>query len=140
MQKVSFILLLIFISFFIIFCNSSCNKEESPGEEYIIPIDSIIHPDTIIAGEKLSIAYYGILGTSDCYSFYRFDVNFDQDIINTTAIGLYTETEDCEDGIYYIDGEELSVHDLPEGDFSIIVNLPRSSTIEGKVHVRNTKK
>lgn len=140
MNRIAFAVLILFFSIFILIGNSSCKKEESPGEEYIIPIDSIIHSDTILTGEKLSIAYYGILGPTDCYSFSRFEVSFSDTAIYSTAFGLFVEQEDCEDDLLYLDGEVANVYDLPEGDFSLIVNLPRNNTLESKVHVKNNKK
>ena len=123
----------------ILFTVQACNKEDSVGTEYTIPIDSIAHPDTITSEEILVIKYYGILGLSDCYSFNRFDVSFDADIINTTAIGLYIADEDCKDDTLYIKGEEAKIYSLPEGDFTILVNLPRNQILESKVHVISDK-
>jgi len=136
MRKFDFINTFLFIVIAILVSNSACEKEESVGEEYTIPIDSIFHPDTISFGDKLSIEYYGILGLSDCFAFLRFDISFDAENINTTAIGLYVEDEDCKEAIYFLDGEQANIYDLPEGDYTIIVNQPRGTTFESKVHVK----
>lgn len=114
----------------------ACNKEDSVGTEYTIPVDSIMHPDTITSGEALIIEYYGVLGLSNCFSFNRFDVSFDADIIKTTAIGLYINDEDCEDDTLYINGEEAKIYSLPEGDFTIQVILRRNQMLESKVHIK----
>lgn len=117
---------------------SGCNKEESPGTEYIIAVDSIYHPDTITAGETLVVEYYGIVGISQCFSFYRFDVNIEGSTINTTAIGLYAES-DCKEEEVLMNGEELKIFNLPQSEFTFIVNLPRNATMESKIFVKPEK-
>lgn len=136
MGKLLYLILSLLAIITILFAAPACNKEESVGTEYTIPIDSIIHPDTITLGEALVIEYYGILGLSDCFSFNRFDVSFDADIIKTTAIGLYITDEDCEDDTLYINGEEAKIYSLPEGDFIIQVILPRNQMLESKVYIK----
>lgn len=136
MRKLDLINIFLIITIAILVSNSACKKEETVGEEYTIPIDSIMHPDTISVGEKLSIQYYGILGLSDCFAFHRFELNFDAENINTYAIGLYVEDEDCKEDTAYLIGEEAHVYDLPEGDYTIIVNQPRGTFLESKVHVK----
>ncbi len=129
------VVILIFI-FYFLFPISGCKKEESPGTEYTIQIDSIIHLDTITAGEVLTIKYYGIIGLTDCFSFMRFDVSFDANIINTKAIGLEESKEECKVDTTYLNGRQARVFSLPAGDFIIKVNQPREPVIEHNIHVK----
>jgi hypothetical protein len=115
--------------------SSGCKKKASLGSEYTIQIDSIKHADTITVGETLEIKFYGLVGETNCYSFYKFNINFDQDKINVTAIGLNSESEDCKDGNVILDGESASIYSLPEGHYTIIVNQPRDNKIESPVVV-----
>jgi len=112
-----------------------CKKAETPGTQFIIQVDSIIHQDTITAGDALEIKYYGLIGKTKCFSFYKFEVGFDADKINTTAIGLNSESEDCTDAEIYLNGESVKIYELPAGDFTIVVNQQRGNTLESKVHV-----
>jgi len=122
------------VAFFLF--TAGCKKEESPGTEYIIQVDSIIHPDTITAGETLTIKYYGIIGLTDCFSFMKFDVSFDANLINTKAIGLEESLEECKADTTYLNGKEAGVFSLPAGDFIIKVNQPREPVIEQNIHVK----
>jgi len=115
--------------------SSGCKKKESLGSEYTIQIDSIKHLDTIAAGETLEIKFYGLVGETDCYSFYKFNINFDQDKIYATAIGLNSESEDCKDGNVMLEGESANIYSLSEGNYTIIVNQPRDNKIESSVYV-----
>lgn len=136
MRRIFIVVMILTLSFVMIFSTQSCNKEESIGTEYTIPIDSIFHADTINIGEVLTIEYYGLIGLSDCFSYDRIDVAFESDIINTTVIGLYIEDEDCSEEISYLSGEEARIYSLPQGDYIINVNLPRNQILESKVYVK----
>lgn len=136
MQKFIVILAGFFFFIAVLVSSSGCKKEESPGTEYTIQIDSITHPDTITAGEMITIKYYGLLGLTDCFAFERFDVDYDDNVINTTAIGLIDEDDNCVTNETILNGRELNLFDLPAGDFIIQVNRPRNGLIESPVHVK----
>lgn len=128
------LIIAIFISF-ILFFNNGCKKEESPGSQFIIQVDSIVHPDTIFTGDALEIKFYGLIGDTKCFSFYKFDTDFDNDIINAVAIGLNSENEDCEESDIFLNGESLNIVDLPAGIFTILVKQQRGNQLESQVHV-----
>lgn len=127
--------LAIFIGIISVTFLTTCKKESSPGTEFTIQIDSILHPDTIAVGAALEINFYGTVGTTDCFSFDKFDIQFADSLINATALGLYTESENCAEKIISLNGESVKIYELPEGNFTIVVNQPRGNTMESKVHV-----
>jgi hypothetical protein len=119
----------------ILFFTSGCKKNKSPGTQFTIQIDSIIHPDTIAVGDVLEIKFYGLIGNTKCYSFLKFDVSFDADKIYTTGIGVNSESENCAESQVFLTGKDLNIYELPEGDFTILVNQQRGNTLESTVHV-----
>lgn len=120
---------------FICIFHSACKKDESSGVQFTIQVDSIVHSDTISVGDALEIKFYGLIGETKCFSFYKFDVSFNADEINIKAIGLDSENEDCEDAEINLNGEAVGIYELPEGDFTILVEQQRGNELESKVYV-----
>lgn len=98
---------------------SGCKKSDPDTEEYIIQIDSIIHPDTISFGESLEIKFYGVVGSNGCYAFYKFEPVYTNATLSVTTWGILTNDDMCTEEIPYIVGETLMVNNMPAGEMTI---------------------
>lgn len=138
MKKSTLILAAFLIFGFIAIVSTSCKKDEpAPTQEYyVIQVDSIIHPDTITAGDTLKIKFYGLVGENSCYQFAQWNNEFDVDLIQLTAMGLHYLNRDCYQGITYLDGAEYKLLGVPAGDYTIKIVQPNDSTMNSPLHVK----
>lgn len=116
---------------------SGCNKDNGPStEEYIIQIDSIVHPDTINFGEDLSIKFYGPIGPDGCYAFDRLEPEYTEGELAVVTFGVHTYLDICTQTSVYMNGNELRVSEVPAGDLIIKAIQPDGSSITQNVFVK----
>ncbi|MCF6170446.1 MAG: hypothetical protein L3J66_05650 [Bacteroidales bacterium] len=121
--------------------STGCKKDENTSNEFLIHIDSIVHPDTIQVTDKLTVKFYGEVGTNGCYSFNRFEkVDLSNDdptiAIKFKVWGKYEDTGNCTQQIVYLDGAEVGINGFTKGAFSILVIQPDGSIMTGLVYVK----
>jgi len=139
MKKLAIALILAIPVLTIILSTGGCKKDDSPTvTEYIIPIDSIQHPDTITEGDDLAIKFYGKVGTTTCEDFDRFDVNFEQTVIDIKTMGKKTDDGNCTPEIKYMNGSTLTISNVPAGNITIKVEQPSGNPLESNVFVKKS--
>ncbi len=137
MNKLAITLILAIPVLSIVFSTGGCKKDDSPTvTEYLITIDSIQHADTITEGDGLNIKFYGVAGTTTCEDFGRFDVNFEQSVIDIKTIGIKTDNGNCTPEIKYLNGSTLSISNIPVGSITIRVQQPSGNPLESAVVVK----
>lgn len=116
---------------------SGCKKDDGPKiEEYIIQIDSIIHPDTINFGSDLNIKFYGLIGPDGCYAFDRLEPKYDVGELAVTSWGKHTFLKNCTEQLVYMNGNTLLVSSIPAGDLTIKAIQPDGSSITQNIFVK----
>jgi len=114
-----------------------CSKSNNPQvENYIIKIDSIVVPDTIDYGNNLIIRFYGIIGENGCYSFYKFDVDYELNTTSVTSWGRFTHNEACPEILPILNGKELIIYNLPKGNTEIRALQPDGTSLITDVFVK----
>jgi len=138
MKKSTVILAIISIFSIIAVISTSCKKDDpAPTQEYyVIQVDSIIHPDTIMVGDTLKIKFYGLVGENSCYQFAQWSNEFGIDYIQLTAMGLHYLNRNCVDGVTYLNGAEYKLFGVPAGDYTIKIVQPNDSTMNSPLHVK----
>ncbi|NOX87365.1 MAG: hypothetical protein GXO86_15640 [Chlorobi bacterium] len=137
MNKIAIALILAIPALTIIFSTGGCKKDNSPTvTEYTIPIDSIQHADTITEGDDLAIKFYGKVGTTSCEDFGRFDVSFEQTVIDITTVGIKTDNGNCTPEVKYMNGSTLTISSVPAGNITIRVEQPSGNPLESAVVVK----
>jgi len=121
---------------FSIFILSGCKNNDPDTEEYIIYIDSIVHPDTINLGDDLNIKFYGVIGENGCYEFDRFIPVYTAGELSITTYGLHTFSDMCTEAIVMLNGQILMVSDIAAGNFTIKAIQSEDSTIVHTVFVK----
>lgn len=118
---------------------SGCKKDNGPKiEEFVIQIDSMVHPDTINFGDTLSIKFYGVVGPDGCYSFDELVAEYFSDV-NELAVeswGIHTFLDNCTQAIVYMNGKELLVTDIPAGDLTLVAVQPNGPNINQNVYIK----
>ncbi|MBC8321112.1 MAG: hypothetical protein H8E34_10345 [Bacteroidetes bacterium] len=136
MNKQIFTALAVFFSLIILIW-TGCKKDTGPDTvQFIIQIDSIVHPDTINFGEDLSIKFYGLIGTDGCHSFDRFEPEYTQGELAVTSWGVRIIDEACTQQMVYMNGSTLLVSDVPAGNLIIKAIQPDGSSIIQSVFVK----
>jgi len=115
---------------------SGCKNDGPATEEYIIQIDSIVHPDTINFGVDLSIMFYGPIGPDGCYAFDRMDPEYVEGELSVTTFGIHTDNDVCTQAAVYMNGNELRVSEVPAGDLTIKAIQPDGSSITQSVFIK----
>lgn len=121
---------------------SGCDKDNGPStEEFIIQIDSMVHVDTITAGELLSIKFYGTVGPDGCYEFDRLlpeyiQVETTTGELSITAFGIHTFLDICPQSTVYMNGNELVVSEIPAGTLVLKAIQPDGSIITQNVFIK----
>jgi len=123
-MRKKYLFVLLATSALLVFFWSGC-KLDSPSDvhytEYVLEIDSIIHPDTIRLGNSLPIKFYGTIGHDGCHSFSRFDGHFEGKTILITAYGRQSDETVCPSVEQYLQGLTLAVNQLDTGRYIIHV-------------------
>ena len=141
MKKNLVIISAIFIMAGLLIWSTGCKKDENPNNEFLIQIDSIVHPDTIQLTDTLSVKFYGEVGPNGCYSFNRFErmdlaSGDPASAIKIKTWGKYEDNGNCTQQIVYLDGAEIGINGFIKGTFSILVIQPDGSIMTGLVYVK----
>ena len=137
MNKIAAFIILSIFSLGIVLSTGSCKKSNPEPKDYVISIDSIIHSDTITEGTILNIKFYGLIGTTSCESFSRFEVTNDPSTIEITAIGINSNGSDCTAETKYMNGSTLGLSNIPAGSYIIKVIEPTGTPpIESPLFVK----
>ncbi|MCK4312043.1 MAG: hypothetical protein KAW88_04845 [Candidatus Cloacimonetes bacterium] len=86
---------LIIILIGILFSIFSCTEPDYESYTFIIPVDSLLIPDSIVLNDTLEIRFFGTIGNNGCYSFEKFESIEQQTSIQLTAIGKFTGAGVC---------------------------------------------
>lgn len=125
--------ILIFFMAFII----SCKKNSGDNiTNFTIKIDSISHPDTIFIDSTLIIQFHGNIGSTECYSFYKFEPSYTKDSLHITSLGQFESKQGCALKNINLESKTLLISNLPKGNTNIIITQPDSTTLIDSVYVR----
>lgn len=114
-----------------------CSKSDSPQvDNYIIKIDSIVVPDTILFGNNLIVKFYGKVGENGCYAFYKFDVDYELNTTSITSWGRFTHYEACPENLPVLYGKELIIYNLSKGNNIIKAIQPDGDALSSEVFVK----
>ena len=126
----------IFIASLFLLGGCKLNNTGPSFSQFSIPIDSIqTIPDTITLGNTFKIKFYGKIGPSTCYSFYRFGGRINGKDIDIAVYGKYQNDPSCQDTAQYLDGKELSVTPQISGTYAIHIYQPSPPDLFDTVYV-----
>ncbi len=128
------IALTLFASFTFWGCNPN-NTDYPNYTEFVMQIDSIQHPSSILLGRNLNIKFYGKIGPDGCYTFSRFAPSLQGKNINITVYGKHSDATSCDTATSYLDGATLAVTQLDTGRYIIHVSQAEPPDIYDTVYV-----
>ena len=120
----------LFIFYVIIY---SCQDEIS-YHYFIIEVDQIIAPDTIVMNETFDICLSGLIGVNGCYQFSEFKTTEKENELLIEAWGKINKNSSiCSDEMVYLDNEILNYQIKVQGTFTIKAKQPTGSYIQKQI-------
>ena len=103
----------------------SCNTDKNETNDFLIKVDSIHVPETIVSANPFEIVFYGVIGFNGCYSFKSFNTVNNGSTIIVEAWG----TSDfsnllCPDALVTLDGYTLKLTIPTPGIYKVIIHEP----------------
>lgn len=114
---------------FLLLINVSCQKEiDTEYNYFVIPIDSVIVPDTVKINKSFEIAFFGLVGTNGCYRFSEFILQKQNNEITIEVWGKIRKgAQICPDEMVYLRGKKMN-YSLPEpGEYQLKVKQDKNS-------------
>jgi hypothetical protein len=104
---------------------SACQNKPETTTDFLIKVDSIHCPDTVMANAKFDIVFYGTVGFNGCTSFKTFNQKFDDKNITIETWGTYENFNGtCPDVLVSLDGQKLSMTLPFAGTYKIKIKEP----------------
>jgi len=108
----------------------SCRNDLSSNSDFLIHVDSIRVPETVIQAKSFDIEFFGVIGFNGCYSFKTFNRVVKGNEITIEAFGTLDEKSGvCPDVLVTLDGIKLSSTINLPGIYQIIIKEPDSFTL-----------
>jgi hypothetical protein len=117
---------------------ASCSNDDSGGtSDFLIKVDSIHCPDSVVANTRFDIEFFGVIGFNGCFSFKTFNQHiFDYDIL-IEAWGTYDNSSGiCPDALVLLNGQKLGMTFAKPGIYRIEIAEPDNTIIIKNVLVK----
>jgi hypothetical protein len=114
----------------------SCLSEPYTYEDYMIKVDSIHIPGTIILHTPFDIEFFGIVGFDGCHSFKTYNQTTTTDNnITIEAWGNYESKGSCPAVLVTLEGQKLNMTFHTPGTYTIKIQEPDNSSIVRQITV-----
>lgn len=116
----------------------SCTQKSIQTEEYLIRIDSIIHPDTVAAQKPFAIKFYGIIGHTACNRFLRFETETETQRLKIWVVGERNidTLAICHENLVKLEGKVFNAMAPDSGELVIsVINPGLGNVLNSKVVV-----
>ncbi|MCF7798207.1 MAG: hypothetical protein K9N11_09890 [Lentisphaeria bacterium] len=111
---------------------------DEPGyTQFIIEIDSLVHPDTVMVLQQVEIEFYGVVGPDGCHKFKTIQVEpLSDSLLQFTVWGERPDYQTiCPDVIVYLEGETYTMSVDKPGWQHIRVKQPDGSIFRDSLFV-----
>ncbi|MEW5799983.1 MAG: hypothetical protein AB1728_13365 [Bacteroidota bacterium] len=123
---------IIFIAIALLSCSTEPSREPFL---FVVQVDSIAHPQSVLLNDTIAIKLYGTIGTNGCYSFSYFDDKLQPLQLDLTVVGERSASTVCADVMVYLDGMEYRCVAAQKGWFMINIRQPNESRLRDSVLV-----
>ena len=108
----------------------SCNLDQSSNNDFLIKVDSIHAPDTVVANSTFDVVFFGTIGFDECTSFKTFNRTDSNNDIDIEAWGTYNSTSAvCPPAMITLDGQKLSMSIPFPGVYRLLIQDPGAITL-----------
>ncbi len=113
----------------------SCDDKEEQPSYFVVKVDSISAPDTIMAGEDLAVGLWGTIGHDGRYGFSHFEARATDSSLDITAWGKFTPADYAAQPIVDIDGRQYHTVAGSPGTFAIRTHQPDGTILRDSATV-----
>lgn len=115
----------------------SCKSDSSGANDYLIDVDSIHAPDSVIANTEFDVAFFGIAGLNSCQHFKTFNIGYNKNDIIIEAWGTDERNEHpCGEAIEYLNGHKVTLKLFPQGFYRLLISEPNATTLVKQILVK----
>jgi hypothetical protein len=118
------------------FAFASCTLKDPTGNDFLIKVDSIHCPDSVIANVSFDIEFYGTVGFNDCFRFKTFNPKINDKKTTIQTWGTYDNTSDCHEALVLLNGQKLSMRIPYVGTYIIEVSEPNTTILKKLILVK----
>ena len=86
----------------------SCNNDLSSINDYLIEVDSINAPDSVISDKPFDVIFFGIVGLNTCQMFKTFNISYNDNDVNIEAWGTDNSNGNGYVGEAFV-GEDITI-------------------------------
>jgi hypothetical protein len=116
---------------------ASCSNANNTYTDFLIKVDSIHCPDSVISNASFDIEFFGIIGFNGCYSFKTFNQRLADNDITIEAWGTYDSNAGiCPAALVTLDGQKLSMSLFTPGLYRIKISEPDMTIIVKSIVVK----
>ncbi len=118
---------------------SGCKNNKTDTEEFLIRVDSIVHPDTVAAGKSFDLAFNGVIGPNGCYRFLRFEKERKVGLLKIWTVGERKTGQNlmCPEYLPMLEGTKLNIVAPDSGVLNIeVINPGLGNLLKSSVIVR----
>lgn len=122
----------------VIFSVFSCgifDRNDDDNDTFLIQVDSIHVPESIVLGDTIDISFFGLIGLNGCYYFSHFEEFEADNSIEIEARGGHTPGQFCTDEVIMLDGRTHHYSPETPGTKMIRVLRPEGGPLEQTVEV-----
>ncbi len=115
----------------------SCKLDSSGANDYLIRVDSIHAPDSVISEKSFDVFFFGIVGLNTCQHFKTFNIGYYNNDVNIEAWGTdLSNGGTCGDAIVYLNGQKLTLNLYPSGNYKILISEPNGAKLVKQIIVK----
>ena len=108
----------------------SCNLDQSSNNDFLIKVDSIHTPDSVVSNTTFDIVFFGTIGFDKCTSFKTFNQTYNNNDVDIEAWGTYNSTPAvCPPALITLDGQKLPMTLPFPGVYRILIQDPGAITL-----------
>jgi len=121
-----------FFSFFGIL--TSCEKQEDSENLFLVSVDSVRIPETILVNTSFDVSCYGTIGTNGCNRFSHFVSEEKNNIITIETWAEFHETSSaCPTVMVYLDGQKLNLNLKESGSYLLRLKRKDGTFLEKQI-------
>lgn len=127
-------LLFVFVILAALFVGSSCKKDDTtvvdPPQEFQVKIDSVKLSKNVVWNDTLRARLWGKIGTSNCYSFARYETSRDSFQATVRVFGSFLSSGNCAPATVELRSAIYRIYPVYPGKFTITIRQPNGTILQ----------
>jgi hypothetical protein len=117
-------------------CSLESCDHKPDYRSFLIKVDSIHVPDTLIANSPFDIEFFGTIGVNGCYSFSDFNIQQDNaDLLIEVWGQVDLRQTVCPTVMVYLSGQKITCTFPDPGDYNIKIKQPDNTFLVKQITI-----